>query len=106
MPDGSGSYRYMLPDAFGAEHIKNNADKTTTDGFLSIEFSGNLGVIKTIPAFSHTVASAIDNSEVRSIAGTLAGNDTIICVIREGHSSSDVKKELLKKFPDLVDKLL
>lgn len=106
MPDGAGSYRYVLPNAITSQHIKNSSDKKTMDGFLSIEFSGNLGVIKTIPAFSHTVASAIDSSEINSILGTIAGNDTIICVIREGHQPSDVHKELLKKFPDLVDKLL
>ncbi|MBI9069702.1 MAG: ArgR family transcriptional regulator [Salinivirgaceae bacterium] len=106
MPDGNDSYRYVLPNAITSGHIKNRADKQSVSGFLSIEFSGNLGVVKTIPAFSHTVASAIDNSDIKSIVGTIAGNDTIIFVIREGHTPSDVKKALLKEFPDLLDKLL
>lgn len=106
MPDGSGSYRYVLPNAITSQDIKNSSDRKTMDGFLSIEFSGNIGVIKTIPAFSHTVALAMDHSEIKSVVGTIAGNDTIIFVVREGYSPSDVKKELLKLYPDLIDKLL
>ncbi len=105
MPDGGGSYRYVLPNAISSIHI-SSGNKQTMDGFLSIEFSGNIGVIKTVPAFSHTVASAIDAQELQSIAGTLAGNDTVLAVIREGFSPEDVKHSLLKEFPDLIDKLL
>jgi transcriptional regulator of arginine metabolism len=75
------------------------------DGFLSLEFSGNMGVIKTIPAFSHTVASAIDSADLNAIAGTLAGNDTIFFVVRQGYSPDDVKQALRKEFPDSIDKL-
>jgi len=105
MPDGGGSYRYVLPNAITSVHISSSS-KQTMDGFLSIEFSGNIGVIKTVPAFSHTVASAIDAADVTSILGTLAGNDTVLLVTREGFTSSDVKQALLKEFPDLIDKLL
>lgn len=105
MPDGEGSYRYVLPNAITSVHIGSNP-KQTMEGFLSIEFSGNIGVIKTVPAFSHTVASAIDATDVKSIAGTLAGNDTVLLVVREGYSPVDVKQSLLKEFPDLIDKLL
>lgn len=105
MPDGSGSYRYALPANFSAAST-SNATKHSLDGFLAIEFSGNLGVIKTVPAFSHTVASAIDAIPIDSIIGTLAGNDTIIFVVREGFTQADVRQALLKEFPDLLDKLL
>lgn len=106
MPDASGIYRYVLPQNIEQHDIISSSDKTSVDGFLSIEFSGNIGVINTIPAFSHTIASAIDNANMESIAGTLAGNDTIIFVIREDHNPNNVRKELSKKFPDLVNKLL
>jgi transcriptional regulator of arginine metabolism len=105
MPDGEGSYRYVLPNDITAIHT-SPAGKQTMDGFLSLEFSGNMGVIKTIPAFSHTIASAIDALNISSIMGTLAGNDTILFVIREGYSSVEVRQAMIKEFPDLIDKLL
>ncbi len=105
MPDGEGSYRYVLPNDITAIHM-GSGGKQTMDGFLSLEFSANMGVIKTVPAFSHTIASAIDALNIPSIAGTLAGNDTILFVIREGFTQVEVRKSLLREFPDLIDKLL
>ncbi len=104
MPDAKGSYRYVLPKTLTAVHATRNP-KQTMEGFLSIEFSGNIGVIKTVPAFSHTIASAIDAAAVQAIAGSLAGNDTVMLIIRQGYSAADVNQLLLKEFPDLIDKL-
>jgi transcriptional regulator of arginine metabolism len=104
MPDGQGSYRYHLPDATSQVNLSSSGIHSL-DGFLSLEFSGNMGVIKTIPAFSHTIASAIDSANPDSIAGTLAGNDTIFFVIRQGYTPDDVKQALRKEFPDIIDKL-
>jgi transcriptional regulator of arginine metabolism len=105
MPDGTGSYRYTLPTNFSSVNTSNTS-MHSLDGFLSLEFSGNLGVIKTVPAFSHTVASAIDALNIDPIIGTLAGNDTILFVVREGYTAADVQQALIKEFPDLLDKLL
>ena len=106
MPDSNGVYRYVLPNAIITTQTSSNYDKHSLEGFLSIEFSGNIGVIKTVPAFSHTIASTIDSYDIQPIVGTLAGNDTIIFAVREGFTPTQVKKALIKKFPDLIDKLL
>jgi len=106
MPDGQGSYRYVMPNAITSEHIQPHMGNNSLEGLLSIEFSGNMGVIKTVPAFSHTVALALDNAGLPEIAGTLAGNDTILFVIRQGYSDQEVSRALKKQFPDIVDKLL
>jgi len=106
MPGNDGSYHYVLPEPIMAGNIVCVTDKQSIKGFLSIEFSENIGVIKTIPAFSHTVASAIDSLKLSSILGTVAGNDTIIFVIRQGYTAQQVKESLFKSYPDLADKLL
>ena len=106
MPDNQGSYRYVLPNMQAAVQHSISSDKHSLEGFISIEISGNIGVINTIPAFSHTISSTIDACKFPAIAGTLAGNDTILFAVREGYTSKDVKDALLKEFPDLIDKLL
>ncbi|MFA6403386.1 MAG: arginine repressor [Salinivirgaceae bacterium] len=105
MPDGEGSYRYVLPNDLTIMHT-SIGNKQTMDGFLSVEFAANMGVIKTVPAFTQMVASAIDSVEIPAIIGTLAGNDTILFVIREGYTSVEVRQAMIKEFPDLIDKLL
>jgi len=106
MPGSDGTYRYVLPTAMASGSMNFKAGINSLEGFLSIEFSGNAGVIKTVPAFSHTIASSIDEANIKAIAGTLAGNDTILFVVREGYTPKQVKESLSKEFPDLIDKLL
>lgn len=107
VPDGQGAYRYVLPELVTNEpEIISNAVNSSLNGFISLEFSGNMGVIRTVEAFSHTVALKIDKARMPEIAGTISGEDTIIFVIREGYSTQEVAQALIRKFPELVHKLL
>jgi transcriptional regulator of arginine metabolism len=104
MPNNQGTYVYVFSDRLPNVN-QNIISKHKLEGLLTIEFSGSIGVIKTVPAFSHTIASSIDSAEIQSIAGTVAGNDTIIFVIREAFSVSDVIQQLSVQFPDIKEKL-
>lgn len=45
--------------------------------------SGNLVVLRTPPGCAHVVASALDRSSLPGIVGTVAGDDTLLCVANE-----------------------
>ena len=106
-PGPDGSYRYVLPaQSEPGQDNRREPGYHALEGFLSLEFSGRMGVIRTVPAYSHAIASAIDQAAFRSIAGTVAGNDTIIFVIREGYSPHQLREELLGAFPGTTGKLL
>lgn len=75
------------------------------DGVLGIEFSGNLGVIRTLPGFASSTALAIDESGCREVLGTIAGDDTILVVIRDGYGRNDVISALVALMPKLENKL-
>jgi transcriptional regulator of arginine metabolism len=75
------------------------------DGVLGIEFSGNLGVIKTLPGFASSTALAIDESGCKEILGTIAGDDTILIVMRDGVGRNDVIRGLVAIMPSLESKL-
>ena len=62
----------------------------TVSGFVSINFSGNMGVIKTRPGYASAIAWNIDSSDIPQILGSIAGDDTIFIVIREGVSHDEV----------------
>ena len=53
-----------------------------------------MGVIKTRPGYASSIAYNIDNSNVPSIIGTIAGDDTIFIVIKEGMSKEYVLDDL------------
>lgn len=72
------------------------------NGILSIEFSGQNAVVKTQPGFAPAVAARIDRRPCVSIMGTLAGDDTILLVLREGFSPDDVLANLKTIIPDIL----
>jgi len=59
-------------------------------GIRSIEFSNSFAVVKTQPGFAGAVASIIDNNVVDEISGTIAGDDTVLLIIREGYTRDQV----------------
>ena len=106
MPDADGNYKYSLPG------LLNNSKASPVlgtghalDGFISMEFSGNMAVIRTVPAFSQPIAQAIDDSNMPEIAGTIAGNDTIFMVLRAGFNPRNVVQSFIHFFPEITDKL-
>lgn len=48
-----------------------------------VRSSGNLVVLRTPPGCAHVVASALDRSGMHGILGTVAGDDTLLCVAEE-----------------------
>lgn len=84
--DAGGNYVYRLPDFTPAPPLK----KGMVEGNAHIEFSGNLAVMKTRPGYAMGIASDIDNHAPQEILGTIAGDDTILIIPREGISRQRV----------------
>ena len=103
IPSESGFTYVISEDVVGLQD--NGASSPIAYGFLAIEFSGNMIVIKTLPAYSHTIADAIDKAEMNEILGTIAGNDTVFAVAREGCRPKDIKKAFIKAIPELKERL-
>jgi transcriptional regulator of arginine metabolism len=45
-----------------------------------VRSSANLVVLRTPPGCAHVVASALDRSSLEGLIGTVAGDDTLLCV--------------------------
>jgi transcriptional regulator of arginine metabolism len=97
--------RYILPeDKDMREAISRLPDHL--DGVLSIEFSGQFGVIRTLPGFANGVAFTIDYQQIPEIMGTIAGDDTILVILKEGVSKNLIAGILSSKFPGISYKLI
>jgi transcriptional regulator of arginine metabolism len=86
-------------------NIGTNQANSLTDGFLDIAFSGNIAVIKTLPGFASSIALVIDNSQPQKVLGTIAGDDTILMVMKEGAQKDDVINSLILIMPNLKNKI-
>ncbi len=89
----NGKYVYVLPNETMYKRIskpRSAQEMLMTPGFISINFSGNMGVIKTRPGYASSIAYNIDDNDIPGIMGTIAGDDTIFIVIKEGTAYEDV----------------
>lgn len=62
---------------------------------VSADHSGNLVVLRTPPGGAHFLASSIDHSLLRTVIGTIAGDDTVLLVTRDPAGGASVAADLL-----------
>lgn len=100
----NGNYVYVLPNVTMYKRVSTPhqiKEMMQVPGFLSVNFSGNMGVIKTRPGYASSIAYNIDNSEIPQIIGTIAGDDTIFIVIKQGVNEEEVITALSEVVPNL-----
>ncbi len=91
-PDVEGNYIYTLPNEnnYTNIHSRENVKEQIPYGFATIEFSGQLAVMKTRPGYASAIASDIDTKAQHEIMGTIAGDDTILIIPREGITRKEI----------------
>ena len=94
-----GKYVYVLPN--DTMYLRNSDVPITStkemmhlSGFKSLDFSGSLAIIKTRPGYASSLAYDIDNAELDEVLGTIAGDDTILVVLKEGTPRKPFKHAL------------
>ncbi|MDO5571573.1 MAG: arginine repressor [Bacteroidales bacterium] len=103
--DKDGSYVYILPEMGGVGkivHTKTFGDGSFgASGFISIEFSNHVAVIRTRPGYASSIAYDIDVASPREILGTIAGDDTILLIPREEYTREEIIKALSVFIPNI-----
>ena len=70
------------------------------EGFVSMDYAGNILVIKTVSGMASAVGAAVDAIKLSEIIGSIAGDDTLMCVIR----TEDDAVNIMNKLRKLVEK--
>ncbi|WP_029905790.1 arginine repressor [Prevotella sp. 10(H)] len=99
VPTAKGSYVYQLSESM--QNLQDDDIPLSSFGFVSIEFSGQLAVIKTRPGYAMAIAGEIDRKSTRYILGTVAGDDTILLIPRENISREEVMASLSVFIPNI-----
>lgn len=100
----NGKYIYVLPTETMYKRVQKPMtarEMLLTSGFVSIQFSNNMGVIRTRPGYASSIAYNIDNTNLPEVLGTIAGDDTIFVVLKEGVTAKDAKDALSYVIPDI-----
>ena len=105
--DAQKGYCYFLPELTENVATRANASKDAfpVNGFLSLKFSNNLGVIRTKSGYASSIASLIDSNAPYEVLATIAGDDTILIIPVEGIGQQDVKNALVMIMPELDGKI-
>lgn len=90
LPDGRVAYRVPDEPPAGDEHVR----RMLIEFVHQIDTSGQLVVLRTPPGCAQPVARALDTAAVKDILATVAGDDTVLVVCREGVTGRTVARRL------------
>jgi transcriptional regulator of arginine metabolism len=95
--DGLGGIRYSDPASMAeAREDDELLRRDAPQALLSAEATGNLVVVKTAPGSAQGLAWALDSASLKGVAGTVAGDDTILVVCSAGVSSRKIGEMLMQ----------
>ncbi len=66
------------------------------DGFVSMDMAQNIIIVKTVSGMAMAVAAALDALHIQGIMGCIAGDDTVMCVIKTMEETVTVMEKLNK----------
>ena len=93
-PYGGGRYRY----AVSAQKTKLNfADRLQIilrESIVDVDYAQSIVVLKTLPGLANAAASAFDGMDMPSKVGTLAGDDTVMIIMRSNESAKELCREI------------
>lgn len=91
VPAEGGEDRWQADEL---EDINARLVRVAEDTMVSIDYSGNLVVLRTPPGAAQYLASAFDHSHLNDVIGTIAGDDTIMLVVAEDSTGAAVAERL------------
>jgi transcriptional regulator of arginine metabolism len=89
----SGKLVYASPGAPDSDRLARMTAELRRDA-LAVDSSGNLVLVTTLSGFAAALAQVIDDAKHPRILGTVAGDNTIMVVAREGVSGRRLSEEL------------
>ncbi len=90
----TGKYKYGTIQE-SQNSISDRLVRIFKNSIITIETSGNLVIIKTIPGAAQICGSAIDSLQFSAIVGSIAGDDTVFIAVKDGEEEVEELKESL-----------
>lgn len=91
----NGTYRYSTVKLEN-DNISAKFHSLFTDAVVNIDYAGNIVVIKCLPGMAQAACAAFDAMHWGSVVGSLAGEDTFLCITKDENRSVDLVTELKK----------
>ena len=100
---GNDGYFYSLPSEEMRRERERSYSIDFARGYVSIDFTGAMAIIRTLNGHADSVAIAIDNLNIEAVLGTVAGDDTVFVALREDIDRETFINDLRARVPDFED---
>ena len=95
VPTGNGAYRYAVVNGQPRRHNHTGRLRNIfREGVTSFDAAQNLVVVKTMPGLGSAAGAALDDMEIDGFVGSLAGDDTVIIIMRTNHLAEEFCREM------------
>ena len=83
-----GTYRYSAPNSDVVNSFSTRLNTIFRECVTGFDYAQNIIVIRTLPGLASAAGSAIDSMNMGMIVGTLAGDDTVMVVMRDNNAAA------------------
>ena len=94
VPSADDDYRYAVPNEVHPTNLQDRLKRLLRETVVPINETESLVVIRTIPGNAHALAAVLDNSNWEEVIGTVAGDDTILLVIKPKEAVSGILERI------------
>lgn len=91
---GDGGYRYSVNTQREAVDMSFKFHAVFSESVTNIDCAENIVVIKCYVGMANAACAALDSIHWSGVVGTLAGDDTIFCVMRDKQGAADFMEQL------------
>lgn len=91
--DSNGNYHYSTVQQ-ESEDMSSKFHTIFADTVTNIDYAGNIVVVKCLPGMAMAACAAMDALRRPNMVGTISGDDTFICIMRDENNSIDLVSEL------------
>ena len=93
-PTGRGTYKYAMSNARARLNIADKLRTIFHESITSVASAQNIVVFKTLAGLAGGACEALDHMEVSGMLGTLAGENTVLVVMKDTASAETFCQEI------------
>ena len=91
---GYGTYKYVVSERKASLNFAGRLRTIFKEGVTSFDLAQNIVVLKTMPGLASAAGAAIDGMEIPDLVGSLAGDDTVILIMRTNEAAMEFCNEI------------
>ena len=91
-----GTYRYTTPTKEVSGSFSSRMNTIFKECVIGFDYAQNIVVVRTLPGLASAAGSAIDSMNLSIVVGSLAGDDTVMIVMRDNNAAAAFCGEIKK----------